>query len=515
MARFKHTDNSQGLFLTVSLSEQLLPGTFEWTIDYLINRIDLSLFEQNYHNDEKGAAAYPPKVLLKTVLYCYSKGIISSRKIEMACRENIIAKALAEGCEPDHGTIAGFISSNNEAVKDLFARVLLQCSQLKLITGEMFAIDGLKLPSNASKEWSGTISELSKKRDKLEKYIERLVLQHRKLDHDESANKKLSQYKKTMGDNDTRREKSIQRLEKKLKKLNTYLETAKPKMGTRHEIQTNITDAQSARIKSPHGYIQGYNGVAIADSANQVIICAQAIGCGPEAGSFPQMLGSLEENMKLATGKKVPLKKSLVEGDTGFFSEDNLQEAKKRKVEVLIPDHQFRQRDPYFAEKKKEKVPKKERFKRDDFAYNKKKDIFVCPAGNTLEYKCAVKLHGNTGKRYHAKIGDCRSCHLRDKCINVRTGCKKTVRTLYIADQKYKENLSEKMKNKIDKPVYRELYSRRMQIIEPVFSNIAYCKGMDRFTLRTQEKVKIQWQLVRIAHNLWKCVKPLGLTHGK
>jgi hypothetical protein len=64
MARFKHTDNSQGLFLTVNLNEQLLPGTFEWALDYLIDRTDLPLFEQNCHNDEIGATAYPPRVLL-------------------------------------------------------------------------------------------------------------------------------------------------------------------------------------------------------------------------------------------------------------------------------------------------------------------------------------------------------------------------------------------------------------------------------------------------------------------
>jgi len=53
------------------LREQLLPDTFEWTIDYLINKMDLSLFEKRYNNDEKGAAAYPPRVLLKAILYCY------------------------------------------------------------------------------------------------------------------------------------------------------------------------------------------------------------------------------------------------------------------------------------------------------------------------------------------------------------------------------------------------------------------------------------------------------------
>ena len=90
MARFKYTDNSQGQFIMVNLQEQLTLGSFEWTIDYLINTMDLSLFEQNYHNDERGAAAYPPRVLLKAILYCYSRGILSSRRIEKARKDNVL-----------------------------------------------------------------------------------------------------------------------------------------------------------------------------------------------------------------------------------------------------------------------------------------------------------------------------------------------------------------------------------------------------------------------------------------
>ena len=80
----------------------------------------------------------------RLILYCHSKGIISSRRIEKASKENITAKALAEGIEPDHDTIAAFVSSNSEAAKVLFAQMLLKCSELKLIAGEMFAIDGCK-----------------------------------------------------------------------------------------------------------------------------------------------------------------------------------------------------------------------------------------------------------------------------------------------------------------------------------------------------------------------------------
>jgi hypothetical protein len=432
--------------------------------------------------------------------------------------ENIIVKALAENCEPDHSTIALFISSNSEEVRDLFTQVLFKCSELKLITGEMFAIDGCKLPSNASKECSGKIEELKKKRYKLEKYIERVIKQHRELDKEEKAHpfgaaaKKLKQHKKTMGTRKDRKKNQLKRLNQKLKKLDEFLEIAKPRIGfSGDEVKSNMTDNESGFIKSSKGYIQGYNGVSIADSGNQIIVSAEVTGSVSESGIFPVMLDNLEENMKVLTGKEEALNKSLVEGDTGYFTEDNLQEAATRGIEVLIPDPQFRQRDPYFAEKKEEKVEKQsKKFSQEDFKYDETEDVYKCPAGEILEYKGEVQLRNNRGMKYQAKSGICAKCSLRDKCITLKkTPSKNPVRTLYIAIHKYEENLSAKMKEKIDDPVNRELYSRRQQIIEPVFSDIVYCKGMNRFTLRSLIKVTIQWQLYCIVHNIGKCIRPL------
>jgi len=517
MARFKYTDISQGQFIQVNLKEQLLIGSFEWTIDYFINESDLSLFNLNYHNDERGAAAYSPKILLKTILYCYSKGIISSRRIEKACKENIIVKALGEDTEPDHDTIATFISTNSEAVRDLFTQVLLKCSELELITGEMFAIDGRKLPSNASKEWSGKIHDLRKKKSDLEKQLFRILHQHKELDRNDNARKIQEPFRKTLGEDSERRERHVRRIEAKLKKINRFLSTSEPKVGpSGQEVQSNITDVESARIKGPHGYIQGYNGIAIADSGNQVIVAAEAIGSGAESGCFPEMLDNLETNMKKVTGKKHPLKDSLVLGDTGYFSEENLQEAKKRNIKVLIPDQQFRKRDPCFDDREKYKDTNvKKYFNVDDFTYNKKEDCYVCPAGKVLPYKCEIefKTRGTRGKQYRSKKSVCSVCTMKGKCINRNEG-KGEFRALLILQRQYKENLSEKMRKKIDNPAYRELYSRRMQIIEPVFANMTYCKGMDRFTMRTQKKVNIQWQLFTIVHNIWKCMKPLSLQYG-
>uniref|UniRef100_UPI003D142707 transposase n=1 Tax=Vibrio sp. TaxID=678 RepID=UPI003D142707 len=109
----------------------------------------------------------------------YSKGITSSRKIEQLCHENVIFMAMSADLHPDHSTLADFVSRSPEAIADLFSQVVLICDKLGLIGKEMFAIDGCKLPSNASKEWSGTHGELRKKRQKVDRAVRRMLHQHR------------------------------------------------------------------------------------------------------------------------------------------------------------------------------------------------------------------------------------------------------------------------------------------------------------------------------------------------
>ena len=94
MARYKHIDTSPRL-LPVDLRRQLLPGTFEHALNHLLDHeIDLSCFDARFCNDEPGATAYPPAMLLKVVLFGYSRGIVSSRGIESACREQVTFIAL-------------------------------------------------------------------------------------------------------------------------------------------------------------------------------------------------------------------------------------------------------------------------------------------------------------------------------------------------------------------------------------------------------------------------------------
>jgi transposase len=141
MARYKYFDKSQGLFMTVNLNDQLIPGSFEYTLSCLIDRLDMRVFDAAFHNDRKGTPAYSPNVMLKIIFCCYFRGIITGRPIECACKTNTIVKALARNAEPDRDTIARFISTQTEAVKDLFAQATLKCYALELTGGELFTID--------------------------------------------------------------------------------------------------------------------------------------------------------------------------------------------------------------------------------------------------------------------------------------------------------------------------------------------------------------------------------------
>ena len=144
MARYKETNIAQGLIIPVNLSEQIIEDTYEHTLAWLIDeKLDLSIFDRKYSNEETGASAISPKILLKVILYCYNTGVISSRKIAKLCENHMTVKALAEDLEPHYTTISNFVSKMGDEVTKVFTEVLLVCNEMKLISGRMFSVDAV------------------------------------------------------------------------------------------------------------------------------------------------------------------------------------------------------------------------------------------------------------------------------------------------------------------------------------------------------------------------------------
>ncbi|HUW31931.1 MAG TPA: transposase, partial [Planctomycetota bacterium] len=214
------------------------------------NEIDLSGFDARYGNDETGAPAYDPAVLLKVVLFAYSRGITSSRRIAQACEENVVFMALSADSRPHFTTIAEFITQMSNQITSVFTDVLSVCYTEGLIGKKMFAIDGCKISSNCSKEWSGSKAELRKKAEKIEESVKVLLEKHKA--HDD-----------TTAEEGEREQKAAANLSAKAKKVREFLENNEDRIGTQGKpVKSNITDNESAKMPSSHGVIQGYNGIA-------------------------------------------------------------------------------------------------------------------------------------------------------------------------------------------------------------------------------------------------------------
>src|SRR5712692_5890203 len=180
MARYKPYNLKQDKLIPLSYADQIVAGSFEFALNEIVEQhLDLTVFERRYRNDQTGRLAYDPKVMLKIVLYGYSKGMVSSRKLEEACRRNVVFMALSADTRPHFTTIAAFLSELEHEIVGLFRDVLLYCEELGLIGKEHFAVDGCKLPSNASKQWSGTHEELRDRQKKMEQAARAIVRRHR------------------------------------------------------------------------------------------------------------------------------------------------------------------------------------------------------------------------------------------------------------------------------------------------------------------------------------------------
>jgi len=514
MAKYKKYNYSQMVMIPVSLENQLMSGTLEHAIHEVIEKkVDLSVFNEKYKNDETGAPAHDPKILLKVVLLAYARGIIGSRKIERACSENITFMALSCGMAPDHSTIAHFISSMGEEIVHIFRDILLYCEEFNLLGGSHFSLDGCKLPSNASKQWSGTFKELKHKRYKLEQKVRNLITEHEREDKSESS--------------DEKRNTQIKRINKKIDRIDKFLKENTPQKGkTKEEIQSNVTDNDSAKMPTAHGVIQGYNAQALVDDKHQIIVHAEAMGNGQDHENLSPMIDGAKENMKAIGKSDDYFRGKELSADANYHSNSNLQKSEEENINSYIPDTGFRKRDERYKNqdrfkdgitkrpKEKEHSAKRKIFSLEEFEYDEKAGKYKCPNGKYLNQQSLNhKVRNKVYHYYRAKETDCRECPLRSKCLSKKKGKSRAllIPQGYIENKEKQFSLSQKMKEKIDTDEGKAIYSKRFAIIEPVFANIRSQKRLDRFTCRSKVKVNIQWNLYCLVHNIEKIMN-YGLT---
>ena len=513
MARYRPID-TQPKFLPVDLARQLLPGTFEHAVHHLLeDAIDLSVFDARFRNDATGAPAYPPAMLLKVVLAAYAHGVVSSRGIERLCREQVTFIALCGDQPPHFTTIAEFVSTSGNEIARVFAAVVAICDRQGLIGREMFAIDGVKLPSNASKRRSGTRAEFERHAAKLEGTAHTILARHRAADGLPAES--------PLAEKDRRR---VERLTKDAAEIRAWLRShPEDRRGPKGTIrQSNRTDNESAKMATGKGVIQGYTGVAVVDAQHQIIVEAQAYGTGSEQETLLPMVDAMRQQELLT-------EQSVVTADAGYHSEANLKALAERQVEAFIADHAMRRRDERFTtqprhrakpdplyDKSRPAEPSAEprRFEPSDFRYDPVARTCTCPAGRSLYRTGKNLVVGNLiGEKFRGAKRDCVPCPLRARCLRhpEKTPTRQvmffTGRVARPKKRTLRDTHTARMKTRIDTPEGRGLYAARFGVVEPVFGNLCYNKRLTRFTLRRRAKVDAQWKLFCLVHNIEKLAR--------
>jgi transposase len=504
MARYKHIDTNPR-FLPVNLARQLLPGTFEHALHHLLeHELDLSHFDARFQNDETGAPAYPPAMLLQVVLFAYAQGIVSSRAIERACQEHVTFIALSGDTQPHFTTIAHFVSTLGADIAHVFAAVLAICDREGLIGREMFAIDGVKLPSNASKHRSGTRTDFERQATKMEAAAQAMLTRHREADA-----------RPVEPDLAAKAATRIARLTRDAAQMRDWLVThPEERRGPKGTIRkSNRTDNESAKMATGKGVLQGYTGVAAVDGTHQIIVEAQAHGTGSEQELLLPVVEALRPVLATHT---------VLTADAGYHSEANLRHLAMLGLNALIADNGMRRRDERFAtQARHQQVPdplhdksvsmspgEATVYQPRDFTYDAAARTCTCPAGKSLYRKGSANVtNGYVGAHFRGAKRDCVPCPLRARCL--RTPETTAVRNVVffhgrVATRPNPESHTARMKRRLDAPEGRAQYGQRFGAVEPVFGNLCHNKGLDRFTLRGQTKVDGQWKLFCLVQNIEK-----------
>ena len=493
------------LLLPVVLAEQIQPGTFEFALDHLVDHeLDLSALDAKFRNDETGASAYDPRMMLKIVLLAYSRGLNTSRRIEAACRQNVVFMAVSGDSQPSYTHIAKFVRELADQIQPLFTQVLLVCDRQGLIGRQMFAFDGVKLPCNASKERSGTHAELRHRADRLDKAARKMLDLHRSRDAASEPDE---------GGGGGVRQQRIEALHSEAQAMREFLAREQPRRNAKgQELNSNVTDNDSAKMATSKGVIQGYAAQAAVDASHQVIVAADVIGSGSEQA---MLLPMIEQAQAVADEGTV------MTADAGFHIHDNMRALYEAGIPALVADCQIRKRDERFATQQrhrdtpdplhdKTKVePQRVRlFRPADFLVDVENNCCICPAGQKLYSSGSrCRINGRVAHKYKGAKGSCGACSLRAQCLRdpERTPVRQVA--IFAKGQASGHTATELMKRAIDSARGRAVYSRRIATVEPVFANIRHTKRLDRFTVRGKEKVGTQWRLYCLVHNIEKLAR--------
>ena len=374
---FLACDRDQVLLLPPSLREWLSDGHLAWFVIDAVAQFDLTAFYSAYRLDGQGRAAHEPSMMVALLLYSYAVGERSSRRIERGCVEDVATRVICANRAPDHTTIARFRQRHEAALAELFGEVLWLCAEAGLVRVDVIAVDGTKLHANASHHATRDYEQIARE-----------ILEHANavdaaederfgdargdespepLSSPEGRQRWLRDARRRLDERRAREARPIpgprpKRLKEAKRRLEEdhqvhldanaayedYRRHGRMKNGRRlgahsppkpyqppaaPDGKINLSDLDSRNVKTPRGWVQGYNAQAVT-TADQIVIAAEVTVDSPDFGHLEPMVNAARADLDYAGVSDMP---DAVLADAGYWHQVQMERLMSDGLTVLVP----------------------------------------------------------------------------------------------------------------------------------------------------------------------------------
>lgn len=465
---YRYANRFQMSLLPKSIEEYVAEEDPVRAYDAFIEALDFGQLGIEIDPHKVGNSTYDPKAMLKVLVYGYSYGIRSSRKLERACHHNLSFVWLMGGLQPDHKTIAEYRRHHKSAIKKVLKQCARMCLELDLIAGNVLFVDGTKIRANASTGRSHEKDWYEQQLKDIGLRIEDLLQDCEAIDEDEKDLDSLVAMDQELT-KATKLKSAVQAV------LERFQETERKKI--------NLTDPDCANMKSIHGKHASYNVQSVVDDEHGLIVSAEAVNDATDVNQFARQVEQAQEVLQK------PCETACA--DAGYADTEELEKIDDQGIDVIVPS----QRQALHEEQKP--------FSKSQFHYDKDQDSYWCPAGQRLKY---IGMDRKAGK-LHYRITDPQICHCCEhygQCTEAKLG-RKIVRLA-------REELKEKLEAQYEQPGSQQIYARRKARVEHPFGHIKRNLKMDAFLMRGVEGVGAETSLLSTCFNLARMITIFGVS---
>jgi len=464
---YRYGDRKQKTLFPQSIDEYIPQDSPVRAYDIFVDSLDFEQLGIQVEPHKVGCPQYDPKIMLKLLLYGYSYGIRSSRKLEREAHYNLSFIWLTGGLKPDHKTIAEFRRNNKSVLKKVLKQCARLCVKLDLIEGNTLFVDGSKIRANASIKNTWTKERCKKYLKNIDKRIKQILSECELSDEKEKG------------------QASLVKLGSELKdqvKLKSKIKAVLKEIDEEDKPSANTTDPDCVKVHSIHGSHAGYNAQTVVDEKHGLIVSSDVVAENNDIHQFAEQVEqaheTLEKNCQTACA------------DAGYAYVDELEKIDALGVKVIVPSCKQTVRG-------KKRAP----FDKSNFKYDRDNDCYICRGGHCLTYR---RTEPERRRRvYRVKRSICRQCRYYGECTTGLIG-RKLTRLL-------KEDLVEKLEAQYEEIESQKIYELRKQKVELPFGHIKRNLKVDGFLLRGLDGVKAEMSLLSSCFNIARMISILGV----